>query len=183
VSSEDSEAGGLPEWEDLVIVGDTLRAHGVRGEILARGLSADDETLLSLERVYMARGPGRIRALRVDGARRQGRRVLLHFEGVETREEVARLSGQFLLVRKSEAPRLPNDACYLFELVGLRVMDGAGTDLGEIVDVIDAPANDVWVARGPRGEFMIPAVDTIVRKIDRAGRRVVIDPIPGLLPE
>lgn len=180
---ESSEAAGLPAWEDLVIIGETLRAHGVRGEILARGLTDDHGALLSLERVFIARGPGAVRALRVDGARPNGERVLLHFEGVATREDVSRLAGHYLLVPPSEAPPLREGACYLFELIGFRVADSAGAPLGEIVDVIENPGNDVWVARGPRGEFLIPAVDTIVREIDRPGRRVVIDPIPGLLPE
>lgn len=166
-----------------MIIGDTLRAHGVRGEIIARGITSDSGSLLSLERVFVARGPGRIRALRVDGARRNGQRVLLHFEGIDSREEVTDFSGQHLLVPKSEAPALAEGRCYVFELVGLRVTDDAGKDLGEIVDVIENPANDVWVARGPRGEFLIPAVDTIVRRVDRDEGRVVIVPIPGLLPE
>lgn len=183
MSIEASEADGLPAWEDLVIIGETLRAHGVRGDILARGVTDDHGALLSLEEVFVARGPGSVRALRVDGARASGDRVLLHFAGVASREDVSRLAGHYLLVPASVTPPLPGGACYLFEIVGFRVTDPSGAPLGEIVDVMENPANDVWVVRGPRGEFLIPAVDTIVRAVDRAGRKVVIDPIPGLLPE
>lgn len=164
-------------------MGETLRAHGVRGEILVRGVSGDGGPLLALERVYAARGPGEVRALRVAAARRSGACVLLRFEGLESREEVARLSGHYLLVPSSEAPALPEGSCYFFQLVGLRVTTEDGRDLGEIVDVMENPGNDVWVARGPAGEFLIPAVDAVVRRVDVAAGRVVIDPLPGLLPE
>jgi len=174
-----------PRWEDLVIVGETLRSHGVKGDILVRGVSAatGDETLLGLNRVFVARGPGAVRELRVSEARRLGERLVLRFEGIDNREEVARLGGHFLLLPPSEAPALPDGACYVYQLIGLVVTTEAGEDLGTIVDVIENPGNDVWVARGPRGEFMIPAVDAIVKLVDVDGRRVVIDPLPGLIPD
>jgi 16S rRNA processing protein RimM len=155
----------------------------VRGDLLARAASRDAASLLGLSRVFAARGPGALRALRVASARGMADRTLLHFEGIDDREEAARLAGCYLLVPIAETPPLPPGRCYVFELIGLAVTTEEGRVLGSIVEVVENPANDVWVARGPSGEFLIPAVDAIVRKIDVPGGRVVIDPLPGLLPD
>jgi 16S rRNA processing protein RimM len=176
---------GAPRWEDLVIVGETLRAHGVRGDLLARGVSDDpnDDALLRLSRVFVARGPDTIREMRVASARRLGDRLAIRFEGVATREEAVSLSSHYLMVPTSEAPPLPDGRLYTFQLIGFSVTNEKGDDLGTITGVVENPGNDLWAARGARGEFLIPAVDAIVKRVDLDARRVVIDPIPGLLPE
>src|SRR5437667_278701 len=43
------------------------------------------------------------------------------------------------------------------------------------------PERAVRLVQGAEREHLIPVVAEIVRAIDRAGRRVVIDPSPGLL--
>ena len=41
--------------------------------------------------------------------------------------------------------------------------------------------NDVWVVRGTGREYLIPVIADVVREIDRDARRIVIEPMPGLL--
>ena len=41
--------------------------------------------------------------------------------------------------------------------------------------------NDVWVVEGGERERLIPVIADVVRAIDRPARRIVIEPIPGLL--
>ena len=41
--------------------------------------------------------------------------------------------------------------------------------------------NDVWVVEAGEREWLIPVIADVVRAIDRAARRIVIEPIPGLL--
>ena len=43
-------------------------------------------------------------------------------------------------------------------------------------------ANDVYVVAGPLGELLIPAIADVVQSIDLAAGRVVVRPLPGLLP-
>jgi len=56
-----------------------------------------------------------------------------------------------------------------------------GRKLGELVDVLPSGGNDIFVVqRGPK-EILIPALKSVVRKIDLAARRIEVALPPGLL--
>lgn len=172
-----------PAWDDLVIVGETLRPHGVGGDLIVRPVSPDAASILALKEVYIGNDAARVRRYSVESVVRLGRQINMRLEGVGDREQAARLAGKQLLIPSADAAPLPAAHAYIFQLIGLSVVSRDGADLGEITDVLENPGNDVWVARSPLGEYLIPAVDSIVLEIDLPGRRVVIDPIRGLLPE
>jgi 16S rRNA processing protein RimM len=55
------------------------------------------------------------------------------------------------------------------------VFDLAGAPLGEVTDILDKPANDVYVVgRGDR-ELLVPAVSGVVVSIDLEAGRMVVD--------
>ena len=50
----------------------------------------------------------------------------------------------------------------------------SGRGLGSIADVLENPANDVWVAPGEIGETLLPATREAVLSVDLEGRVVTI---------
>jgi 16S rRNA processing protein RimM len=55
--------------------------------------------------------------------------------------------------------------------------------LGRVTEVLETGANDVYVVRGPRGEVLIPAIESVVRVLDVEAKRMVVSPLPGMLDE
>ncbi len=182
MSAEEGRSA-LPAWDDLVIVGETLGPHGIHGDLIVRPVGDDDAPVLALTSVFIGNDAASVRLYAVKRVARLGRQINLALETIENREHAARLAGKKLLIPAADAPPLPEARAYIFQLIGLRVVSRDGADLGEITDVLENPGNDVWVAQSSRGEYLIPAVDSIVLEIDVPGGRVVIDPIPGLLPD
>ena len=157
-------------------VGRVLAPFGVRGEIKVEPL-APAQTF----------APGRSVTLRagrreIESSRRHKGAVLLKLTGIDTPEEVAGYRGEYLQVPKADLAALDEGEYYRYELIGLRVVSTEGEELGEIAEVLERPANDVFVVRGPKGEALIPAVDQIVREVDVEGGVVTIEVVPGLLP-
>ena len=64
---------------------------------------------------------------------------------------------------------------------GFEVTTNDGRRLGTVTETFSTGANDVWVVRDAEREHLIPAIADVVRAIDRDGRRIVIEPMPGLL--
>ena len=68
------------------------------------------------------------------------------------------------------------------QIIGLSVEDEAGLKIGVVSAIIKTGANDVYFVRRPDGEeVLIPAIKQVVRKIDLAAGKMVIDPMDGLL--
>jgi 16S rRNA processing protein RimM len=77
-----------------------------------------------------------------------------------------------------------DDAWYDHQLVGLRVLDPAGAELGEVVAVEHPPAQDLLVVRRPDGaRRFVPFVAALVPAVDVAAGHVVVDAPPGLLDD
>jgi 16S rRNA processing protein RimM len=68
-----------------------------------------------------------------------------------------------------------------FQVRGMRVVLPDGRPLGEVVDVLQMPAQDLLVVRGGGREHLIPNVAPIVRRVDTEARCVEVDPPDGLL--
>ena len=63
---------------------------------------------------------------------------------------------------------------YHRQVIGLAVSSSSGTELGVIAEVLERPANDVWVSREGTIEHLIPATRDAVVEVDLAGGRVVV---------
>ncbi len=107
--------------------------------------------------------------------------LLLTLEGIDSPEAVEPLRGAEILVPEAEAPPLPADTYYHFQIVGLAVVTTAGAELGAVASIFDTGGSDVYVVRGPRGELLIPAIADVVKEVDLARGRIVVEPIQGLL--
>jgi 16S rRNA processing protein RimM len=153
--------------------------HGVRGAVKVIPL-VDKRDRLSRGRAVTLAGQRRT----IESARWQKGLAYLKLSGVDDREAAAALRGLLLTVPESELEPLPEGQYYRFQLIGLEVFDASGTSLGRVEEVLATGANDVYVVRGgERGEVLLPATSEVVRQIDVAGGRMVIEELPGLIPE
>lgn len=168
--------------EDLVKIGQITSPHGVQGEVRVYPLTDFPERFKTLRRALL--GPD----AKPVGIRFQGmvkNMVILAIDGVQDRDQADKLRLQYVQVPKSEVHKLPEGHYYVFDLLGLDVVDPDGKLLGKLVDVTtDSPAHDIYVVEtAPRKRFMVPAVKQFVKSIDLAGGRIVVEPIPGLLED
>ncbi len=108
--------------------------------------------------------------------------AIIKLAGCDDRNAAEALRGLVVHIPLEDAIPLGEGEYYYFQVVGVEVFTDQGERLGRVVDVLETKANDVYVVRGPRGEMLIPAVEEIVRELDLTARRMVIVPIPGLLP-
>ncbi|MEO6822090.1 MAG: ribosome maturation factor RimM [Candidatus Nanopelagicales bacterium] len=166
----------------LLVVGRLGRPHGVRGEITVQVLTDEPDERLAVGSV-LATEPASAGPLTVQTVRWHSGRLLLTVHGVADRSTAESLRGVLLHadVDPDQRPQDPEEF-YDRQLVGLSVVTVDGLAVGEVAEVIHLPAQDVLaVRREGRSEALVPLVATIVPEVDLPGRRVVIDPPPGLL--
>jgi 16S rRNA processing protein RimM len=123
-----------------------------------------------------------LRPVDVAAASVSGASAIVRLVGVEDPDAAAALRGEYLYVAADEAARPRRGEYFLHEIEGLVVQTEDGRELGRVEEVLRTGANDVYVVRGPLGELLIPAIEDVVRSIDTAAGRVVVRPLPGLLP-
>ncbi|MEP7113694.1 MAG: ribosome maturation factor RimM [Ilumatobacteraceae bacterium] len=117
-------------------VGRIGRAHGVRGELYV-SLITD-----RVERIAVgARLLAGSQWLTVVESRQQQKRWLVRFEGVDDRTAAERLTNTPLMAEPFDDG--DDDALWVHELIGSRVVDRQGVERGACVAVLDNPAHDI----------------------------------------
>lgn len=172
----------MSEQEELIKIGQITSPHGVKGEVRVYPLTDFPERFSTLRQVLL--GPeARPIGIRCKGTLKN--LLILAIDGVTDRDEADKLRLQYLQVPKSEVHPLPEGHYYVFDLVGLDVIDPDGQPIGKLVGVDSAsPAHDNYVVEtAPRKRYMVPAVKTFIKEINLEKGHVVIQPIPGLLED
>ena len=144
----------MREW---VAVGRVGRPHGLDGSFVVERPS---ERLARGLRVHVDGEPAEIVAAKRVG----GNRLAIRLD-----RPVAR--GAELLVPRSELPEPEEGAYYVFQLVGLEVVEEGGRRLGTVAEVAPYPANDVLELDTG---VALPLVDACVREVDLAAGRIVV---------
>ena len=183
-SSKRAEAGAdqRPEARaGWLAVGEVVAAHGLRGWVRVRAYQPPAPSLVPDRLVRLEQAGGGREARIASAAPHPRGLVLVAVAGIGDRTAAEALVGSRVLVRTVDLPPPADDEFYYYEVVGFRVETAQGESLGTIAATFATGANDVWVVRASEREHLIPVVAEVVRAIDRAGRRVVIEPPPGLL--
>jgi len=167
--------------ERFLVLGRIVRPSGVRGEVKLTSWSAA-AMFRGLTECWVGPSEGSRRRMTVERARVQGRSAFLKLQGVDTPETAAPLVGAEVAIPRAAAPELPDGSYYHADLLGLAVSDGE-RPLGEVVEILETPAHDVFVVRSATGEWMLPATRMHIRRIDMEARRIEIVPMEGLVDE
>jgi len=163
----------------LLVVATVGRTHGLEGEVLADVLTDFPERLEPGLRVVWRSGASE-RPLTIRAVRPQGDRVRLAFEGVETVDAARALTGGDLCVPQGEAFPAPEGFYYEHEVAGFRCVDGGGRELGTVTALEKTAAGPMLTVAAAGRETLVPWTRPIVVDVDRAARRIVLDPPGGL---
>ena len=164
--------------EKSIIVGKILAAHGIKGQVKVEVLSDNPKRFLAGSRLYAPKAQTHLTVAEAQ-AYRSG--LLLRFAEIADRNGAENLASSYLTVAAADLPELAVDTYYHFQLVGLSVWE-KHTLLGEIAAVESRGGTDYYVVKKTNGgEFMIPALKHMIRKIDVAAGRMEVGLPQGLL--
>jgi 16S rRNA processing protein RimM len=144
---------------DHVVVGRVGKPHGIGGAFVVEHAS-DDAARFAVGAELVA---GDVPA-RVKESKRSGGRLVVKLD-----RHVER--GTELRVPTTSLPPPEPDSFYVFQLVGLEVVEAGGRMLGKVRDVANYDANDVLELDSGT---LLPLVEACVREIDLEGGRIVV---------
>ena len=148
---------------EFITVGPIVNTHGIRGEVKLLPQGVDAELLRGCKTLYVGDQPHKVEASRVHKGC-----LLVKLAGVDDMDTGLTFKNKTVSIRRKDV-KIPKGVFFDQELIGLTARDAAtGEELGTVEEVLDYPAHKVYVVRGGRDEFMIPAVPAFVQSIDMA---------------
>jgi 16S rRNA processing protein RimM len=165
----------------MIRVGRIAGAHGLRGAVRLRLDNPGSDSLARLSHITVELG-GESRVLKIVDVARAGAGMLrVVLEGVDDVDAALALKGANVMVAAADLPPVGPHEFYYHDLIGCEVRLTDGRMLGTVAEVFSAGANDVMVVRGDGREILVPVIEDVVKSMELAARRVVVEPVPGLL--
>lgn len=167
--------------EKMFQVGIITSTHGVHGEVKVFPTTDDVRRFKRLKEVILDTGKEQI-TLEVEGAKFSKQLVILKFKGIDNINDVEKYRQKSLYVTRENAVRLRRDEYFIADLMGLRVHDEDGAEIGVLREVMETGANDVYVIDLNDGrELLLPAIKECVLNVDVEAGFVQIHIMSGLL--
>lgn len=166
--------------EEYFRIGVITSTHGLRGEVKVYPTTDDPDRFMQLKECILDTGKQKI-PMEAERARMFKGMVIVKFRGYDTIESIEPYKGKDLLVDREHAVPLEEGENYISDLIGLRVVSDDGKMTGELFDVLQTGANDVYVVRAENGkEVLIPVTREFVTDVDLDAGVITVHLIPGL---
>ena len=153
----------------MIRVGQVTGAYGVDGAVKVYPLT-DFEDRFDVGASLMLEGAER----EVEWSRPGHPGLVVKFRGIDNRTIADLFRGRYLEIPENLVRPLSEGRFYHHQVVGLTVLTSSGQRLGTIAEILERPANDVWVSRDGAVEHLIPATKDAVVEVDVSGGRVVV---------
>jgi 16S rRNA processing protein RimM len=161
------------DW--TVVIGEIVSPFGLRGEVKVLPQTDFPERFEEIEEALVGKGAGG-RQMKIEKVRFHKGLVLVKFAGVDDISTAELLRGMQVRIKESEQPPLEENEYYIHDIIGLDVVTTEGKDLGKVTEVLQSPANDVYIT----DRAMIPAVKEFVVSIDLDQKKMVVKAVEGL---
>lgn len=154
-------------------IGTVSRPHGIRGELRVETYESASP-LIGVDKIYVGpdHQPHTLQESRVHQAA-----LLIKLAGCEDRDRADAFRGQDISIAMADAPLKPGEF-FQHQIIGLPVVTDEGEALGSISNILVTGANDVYVVKTEAGELLLPAIKSVIIKIEPD--RVVVHLIEGL---
>lgn len=168
--------------KDYLEIGEIVGTHSIHGEVRLNPWCDSPGFVKKFKTLYFD-NEGK-NAVAVKSARPHGNVVLLKLEGADTVEQAQKLRGKILWMRRKDA-KLPKGSYFIAELIGCKVYDAENKEIcyGELTDVSETGANDVWHITNSKGEYLIPAIPDVVIDTDVENNNILIKPLKGIFDD
>ena len=172
-------------WEvymqDLLRVGVITSTHGIRGEVKVFPTTDDPDRFKKLKECIIAGKRGNVNVT-VQSVKFFKQYVIVKFKEFDNINDIEIYTKCDLLVTRDNAVKCEPGEYFICDLIGLRVITDEGEELGNLTDVIETGANNVYEVTSDTGKiYYLPVIDQCILSHDMTKRTVTVHILKGLL--
>lgn len=150
--------------DKLILLGSCSKAHGIKGGFSAHLINQHDSSLEKGTSVVL-KPKTKSSSIPVEGDEFKissisfGNKCIIYFEGIDDRNSVEAMIPFEIHINRSELPELEDGNYYIEDLVGLKVLNGKGEQVGKVKTYFDNGAQTVLVVKKDKGVVELPFIE------------------------
>jgi len=161
-------------------IGKIVGVHGVKGVLKVSSYAESITVFQRQEPIRLINSHGFEGYYNIKGARENNRGVFLNLEGITSRTQAENFVGSDLFIEKEHLPVLEDGSYYWSDLIGMAVYSIDEEFLGHIKTIFQTGSNDVYVIQNKEMEILVPALESVVSKIDIGNQIMIVELPEGL---
>ena len=159
--------------QQFIEAGRINNTHGIAGEVKIEVWLDSARVFRTFKRIYIDG-----KETKVVSTRTQKELVIAKLEGYDDVNAAMRLKGKTVYINRDDAA-LPHGGYFLADIIGARVVDESGAELGTLTEIMETPASRVYVVNG-ESEHLIPAVPEFILSTDADAGIITVHLIKGM---
>ncbi len=161
-------------------IGKIAGTHGIKGTLRVFP-TTDDPSRYELLKEIIVENKGKTETFHIEKIAYHKKFVLVTVKEIKDINIAEQYKGGIIRIPETSALPLENNEYYIRDLYGLHVVTDEGEELGELVDIYETGANDVYaVKKGDEKELLIPAISQCILKVDISKGEMVVHLLEGL---
>lgn len=164
--------------KEFINIGIITNTHGIKGELKIKPLTDNKERYKYLEYFYIENNNEKIFIEKVWFKKDL---VVVKLKDYNNINDVLHFKSKYVSITSDMLVKLPDDSYFIFDLIDITVYTKNGKELGKIKEVLQPGGNDVYVIKDNKREILIPAVKEIIIEVNIPDKKMIIDPIEGMV--
>ncbi len=166
-----------------VRIGKIVGCHGVRGDLKVRPAS-DSDWVGVLKEVALQHGKAAPQVLKIKKTWKHGPLILMHLEGIDSRNAAEPLIGALLFADRDALPAPDEDEFWADDLIGLNVLDTeTNRKRGVVKDLLSSGGQDYLEIQLEESDqtVVIPFLERFFPIVDLEAGHITIDLLSDFL--
>lgn len=157
---------------DYYLIGKISAAYGKDGFVRIISYSDFPDRFFNLKEIFLDFF-GEKKLFTVEKIKQSKDFFIIKFNKFNSDVDVKLLLGKEIYVNEKSLVNLPEGFFFVHDLIGSKVIQAA-LEIGIIKDVLQLPANDVYVVEKEGKEILIPAVKKFIEKFDPINKELFL---------
>jgi 16S rRNA processing protein RimM len=165
--------------EQCFSLGKITKLHGYKGAVVLHIDSSTPQYFKNLESVLLEINKELVPFFFEQRGKQNGKKMIVHFEDVDL-EVAQRIIGCSAYLPNEMLPEPPKGEFYDKAIIGFKAITNAVV-IGEVIDVIENGAQNLFVIEHKEGEYLVPAVQAFIQSFDEKKKEIYLELPDGLL--
>lgn len=148
-----------------IIMGRLAKPYALQGWIKVVSFTDPIENLLDYK-TWLIQHQDVWQPMNVQNGKLHGSHLVVKLEGLEDPETAKHYTNDLIAIEREALAPLEEGEYYWSDLIGLRVVNSDGIELGVITSLIETGSNDVLVVKSKDQERLIPYTSNVIQSIN-----------------
>jgi 16S rRNA processing protein RimM len=159
---------------DIVVMARVAAPFGIKGWLKLQTFTETPDSLDAYAS-WLIKGPKGWEEFELEDFAVNVKAVVAKLKGIDDRTAAEKLAKRDIGIPRDALDTLDEGENYWIDLIGCEVVDALGKKLGRIDSLMETGANDVLVVKNGTEEQLIPYIDEVIVKVDRATKVVTVN--------